>query len=255
MEIYELLIDIPSLVLVFVPAVVCPFLLHFRLKPALAITSLVVLPIGCLGAQIGLISVLGQLSEPGVLPLVMAVDLLTMLYASVVYLCLPSNILKELSLSPNPPMWRRFVSLIVYLAVFTWGILMGGDVSIFLNAAALACVITGFGTATFFLRWRNKRTNSEWTISKLLKFSIVGSVAGLLVAIANQTNPQLIGPAISFSICLSTYATFLYVCTVFFHNFSEQTPQTTFVFGWEKFLLFGLVSIVAPAIIIGLALG
>jgi hypothetical protein len=243
------LVDVPSLLIVLGASFVSSLILYTKVKPALDLCSKTILGVGCLGAQIGLIQALAQVSSPDVLLLVSVIIVIPMLYAGVGYALVSTSPVSH----PNPvgsiPLFRKLASLIALVGVFLWAILVVPEASFF---DPLALIIFFAFVVIFSVINKGKNGNIKFlkVAYNTLVMSIVWSSAGLLGAIARYTDPTQIGPFLAFAVLLSTYATSLCILVEFFYAMTQRERDVNLNFGWQEFLLVGSVSIVVPITLI-----
>jgi hypothetical protein len=245
------LVDVPSLIIVLGASFVSSFILYTKVKPALDLCSKTILGVGCLGAQIGLVQALAQVSSPDVLLLVSVVIVLPMLYAGVGYALVSTSPVSH----PNPvgsiPLFRKLASLTALVGVFLWAILVVPEASFFYFFDPLALIV--FFAFVVIFGVVNKGKNGNINFLKVayntLVMSIVWSSAGLLGAIARSADPTQIGPFLAFAVLLATYATSLCILVEFFYAMTQRERDVNLNFGWQEFLLIGSVSIVVPLVI------
>jgi len=248
------LIDLPSFFLVIVPALIAPLLLRSRLQPAMTLASGLSLPVGCVGAQIGVIQIITNLTDSSQLPLAMVICVLTMLYAALLYFFASTVYCKEVTLTETPSGWRRLGAAVICLGSFIWGALAGGSAGDFWNPVALIVLIVGFVVCSAISKLQTRRFEIFWIVKKTLVLSTLGSAAGLLMAISDYDKPENMGPALAFAIFLSFYATVVYVLAKFLPDHWGTATNSQNEFGWSEFMLVGFGSTVAPVLIIGLVL-
>ena len=243
------LVDVPSLIIVLGASFVSSFILYTKVKPALDLCSKTILGVGCLGAQIGLVQALAQVSSPDVLLLVSVIIVIPMLYAGVGYALVSTSPVSH----PNPvgsiPLFRKLASLIALVGVFLWAILFVPEASYFDPLALIVffAFVVIFGVIN---KGKNGNINFLKVAYNTLVMSIVWSSAGLLGAIARYADPTQIGPFLGFAVLLSTYATSLYILVEFFYAMTQRERDVNLNFGWQEFLLVGSVSIVVPITLI-----
>ena len=243
------LVDVPSLIIVLGASSVSSFILYTKVKPALDLCSKTILGVGCLGAQIGLVQALAQVSSPDVLLLVSVIIVIPMLYAGVGYALVSTSPVSH----PNPvgsiPLFRKLASLTALVGVFLWAILVVPEASFFDPLALIVffAFVVIFGVIN---KGKNGNINFLKVAYNTLVMSIVWSSAGLLGAIARYADPTQIGPFLGFAVLLSTYATSLYILVEFFYAMTQRERDVNLNFGWQEFLLVGSVSIVVPITLI-----
>jgi hypothetical protein len=243
------LVDVPSLIIVLGASFVSSFILYTKVKPALDLCSKTILGVGCLGAQIGLVQALAQVSSPDVLLLVSVIIVIPMLYAGVGYALVSTSPVSH----PNPvgsiPLFRKLASLIALVGVFLWAILVVPEASFFDPLALIVffAFVVIFGVIN---KGKNGNINFLKVAYNTLVMSIVWSSAGLLGAIARYADPTQIGPFLGFAVLLSTYATSLYILVEFFYAMTQRERDVNLNFGWQEFFLVGSVSIVVPITLI-----
>jgi hypothetical protein len=243
------LVDVPSLIIVLGASFVSSFILYTKVKPALDLCSKTILGVGCLGAQIGLVQALAQVSSPDVLLLVSVIIVIPMLYAGVGYALVSTSPVSH----PNPvgsiPLFRKLASLTALVGVFLWAILVVPEASFFDPLALIVffAFVVIFGVIN---KGKNGNINFLKVAYNTLVMSIVWSSAGLLGAIARYADPTQIGPFLGFAVLLSTYATSLYILVEFFYAMTQRERDVNLNFGWQEFLLVGSVSIVVPITLI-----
>ncbi|MGA0018594.1 MAG: hypothetical protein ACO3IL_01220 [Steroidobacteraceae bacterium] len=243
------LVDVPSLLIVLGASFVSSFILYTKVKPALDLCSKTILGVGCLGAQIGLVQALAQVSSPDVLLLVSVIIVIPMLYAGVGYALVSTSPVSH----PNPvgsiPLFRKLASLIALVGVFLWAILVVPEASFFDPLALIVffAFVVIFGVIN---KGKNGNINFLKVAYNTLVMSIVWSSAGLLGAIARYADPTQIGPFLGFAVLLSTYATSLCILVEFFYAMTQRERDVNLNFGWQEFLLVGAVSIVVPITLI-----
>ena len=243
------LVDVPSLIIVLGASFVSSFILYTKVKPALDLCSKTILGVGCLGAQIGLVQALAQVSSPDVLLLVSVIIVIPMLYAGVGYALVSTSPVSH----PNPvgsiPLFRKLASLIALVGVFLWAILVVPEASFFDPLALIVffAFVVIFGVIN---KGKNGNINFLKVAYNTLVMSIVWSSAGLLGAIARYADPTQIGPFLGFAVLLSTYATSLCILVEFFYAMTQRERDVNLNFGWQEFLLVGSVSIVVPITLI-----
>jgi hypothetical protein len=243
------LVDVPSLIIVLGASFVSSFILYTKVKPALDLCSKTILGVGCLGAQIGLVQALAQVSSPDVLLLVSVIIVIPMLYAGVGYALVSTSPVSH----PNPvgsiPLFRKLASLTALVGVFLWAILVVPEASFFDPLALIVffAFVVIFGVIN---KGKNGNINFLKVAYNTLVMSIVWSSAGLLGAIARYADPTQIGPFLGFAVLLSTYATSLCILVEFFYAMTQRERDVNLNFGWQEFLLVGSVSIVVPITLI-----
>ena len=243
------LVDVPSLIIVLGASFVSSFILYTKVKPALDLCSKTILGVGCLGAQIGLVQALAQVSSPDVLLLVSVIIVIPMLYAGVGYALVSTSPVSH----PNPvgsiPLFRKLASLTALVGVFLWAILVVPEASFFDPLALIVffAFVVIFGVIN---KGKNGNINFLKVAYNTLVMSIVWSSAGLLGAIARYADPTQIGPFLGFAVLLATYATSLCILVEFFYAMTQRERDVNLNFGWQEFLLVGSVSIVVPITLI-----
>ncbi len=161
----------------------------------------IIAQVSAIGMLIGLVIMLGNMSDPDSLGPAFATMLLVLLYGTIVY-GLASAILSakpDAPVSSHPP-YRRAIACAVFLVTLAAAI--GNNLSAFFDIPSII-LLTGSLTILYaILKATKSETISEALAHYLPYVGLIGFLMGVIGVLGNLSNPKAIGPALAFA-CLS----------------------------------------------------
>jgi hypothetical protein len=157
--------------------------------------------VSVIGMLIGLVIMLGNMSDPDSLGPAFATMLIVLLYGTIVY-GLASAILSakpDAPVSSHPP-YRRAIACAVFLVALAWAI--GNNLFAFVDMPSII-LLTGSLTILYaILKATKSETISEALAHYLPYVGLIGFLMGVIGVLGNVSDPKAIGPALAFA-CLS----------------------------------------------------
>jgi hypothetical protein len=161
----------------------------------------IIAQVSVIGMLIGLVIMLGNMSDPDSLGPAFAVMLLVLLYGTIVY-GLSSALLSakpDAPVSSHPP-YRRAIACAVFLLALA--VAIGPSLSAFFDIPSII-LLTGSLTILYaILKATKSETISEALAHYLPYVGLIGFLMGVIGVLGNLSDPKAIGPALAFA-CLS----------------------------------------------------
>jgi hypothetical protein len=161
----------------------------------------IIAQVSVIGMLIGLVIMLGNISDPDSLGPAFAVMLLVLLYGTIVY-GLASAILSaepDAPVSSHPP-YRRAIACAVFLVTLAMAI--GNNLSAFVHVLSIIFLTLSLIILYAILKASKSETIFEALAHYLPYVGLIGFLMGVIGVLGNLSDPKAIGPALAFA-CLS----------------------------------------------------
>ena len=161
----------------------------------------IIAQVSVIGMLIGLVIMLGNLSDPDSLGPAFAVMLLVLLYGTIVY-GLASAILSakpDAPVSSHPP-YRRAIACAVFLVTLAGAI--GNYLPAFVDIPSIIFLTLSLIILYAILKATKSETISEALAHQLPYLGLIGFLMGVIGMLGNMSDPRAIGPAMAFA-CLT----------------------------------------------------
>jgi hypothetical protein len=156
--------------------------------------------VGVIGMLIGLVIMLGNMSDPDSLGPAFATMLIVLLYGAIVYGLATAllNTKPDSPVSSQPP-YRRAIACAVFLLALAVAM---GNLPAFVDMPSII-LLTGSLTILYaILKATKSETISEALAHYLPYVGLIGFLMGVIGVLGNVSDPKAIGPALAFA-CLS----------------------------------------------------
>ena len=161
----------------------------------------IIAQVSVIGMLIGLVIMLGSMSDPDSLGPAFATMLIVLLYGTIVY-GLASAILSakpDAPVSSHPP-YRRAIACAVFLV--TLAVAIGNNLSAFVYDQSIIFLTLSLIILYAILKASKSETISEALAHYLPYVGLIGFLMGVIGVLGNLSDPKAIGPALAFA-CLS----------------------------------------------------
>ena len=193
-------IDLISIIFILVPIIAAMASLGISFN-GVNLVRHIIAQVSVIGMLIGLVIMLGNMSDPDSLGPAFATMLIVLLYGTIVY-GLSSALLSakpDAPVSSHPP-YRRAIACAVFLVALAWAI--GNNLFAFVDMPSII-LLTGSLTILYaILKATKSETISEALAHFLPYVGLIGFLMGVIGVLGNLSNPKAIGPALAFA-CLS----------------------------------------------------
>lgn len=232
------LLDLPSAIFVLVP-VLGAFIASQFTQQGIKLANSIILQTGLVGTLIGLITMLGNMSDPAAIGPGLSIASLTILYALIT-----SSVftLASLKISPEPPELRpsfSTIAIILWIAITYWAVALGSGFLAFINVPSLLFVALSILIIATF-----GRANTEGSLrlcGEYLPYSgLIGFFIGISSMIIDLGDPTTIGPALAFSFLTLCYTNWISVAIKLGLSKNAQEYKSS---SWQ-YLGFAIFSIV-----------
>ncbi len=161
----------------------------------------IIAQVSVIGILIGLVIMLGNLSDPAALGPAFAIMLLVLLYGAIVYGLSTAllNAKPDAPVSSQPP-YRRAIACAVFLLIVGMG--MGNSLPGFVDLPSIIFLTLSLIIIYAILKASKSETIFEALAHYLPHIGLIGFLMGVIIALGNINDPRAIGPAIAFA-CLS----------------------------------------------------
>jgi len=160
----------------------------------------IIAQVSVIGMLIGLVIMLGSMSDPDSIGPAFAVMLLVLLYGAIVYGLATAllNTKPDAPVSSQPP-YRRAIACAVFLLALAVAM---GNLPAFVDMPSII-LLTGSLTILYaILKATKSETISEALAHYLPYVGLIGFLMGVIGVLGNVSDPKAIGPALAFA-CLS----------------------------------------------------
>ena len=160
----------------------------------------IIAQVSVIGMLIGLVIMLGNMSDPDSLGPAFAVMLLVLLYGAIVYGLATAllNTKPDSPVSSQPP-YRRAIACAVFMLILAVAM---GNLRWFVDIPSII-LLTGSLTILYaILKATKSETISEALAHYLPYVGLIGFLMGVIGVLGNLSDPKAIGPALAFA-CLS----------------------------------------------------
>ena len=239
------LIDLPSLFIVVLTAVVPSLILFGVRRRAIEMAGELLLFSGVLGLLVGFVQMLAQMDAPSVLAPAISVALLTCLYAmffKILIECIPG----EAKPGPSVGMGRRLAAAGVYVGAFLLGMSSGGPLEHFVNLEAIGWLVLG----GMLIAGLSKSFGAEPldSLSKQLPvWSLVVALSSVVFLLQCLEDLYAIGPVMAWGLlgciyCLMAASMIRIVCVDSTQAWSNSRQWGVFasVLFWAVGMMFGI---------------
>ena len=199
------LLNLPSAIFVLVP-VLGAFIASQFTQQGIKLANSIILQTGLVGTLIGLVTMLGNMSDPAAIGPGLSIASLTILYALIT-----SSVftLASLKISPESPELRpsfSTIAIILWIAITFWAVTFGSGFLAFINIPSLLFVaLSILMIATF-------GTESLRLCGEYLPYAgLIGFFIGISSMIIDLGDPTTIGPALAFSFLTLCYTNWISV--------------------------------------------
>lgn len=192
-------IDLISIIFILVPIIAAMASLGISFN-GVNLVRHIIAQVSVIGMLIGLVIMLGNLSDPDSLGPAFAVMLLVLLYGAIVY-GLATALLNTKPDSPDSsqPPYRRAIAC----AVFMLGLAAAmGNLPAFVDIPSIIFLTLSLIILYAILKATKSETISEALAHQLPYLGLIGFLMGVIGMLGNMSDPRAIGPAMAFA-CLT----------------------------------------------------
>ena len=165
----------------------------------------IITQVSVLGMLIGLVLMLGNMSDPDSLGPAFAVMLLVLLYGAIVYGLATAllNTKPDSPVSSQPP-YRRAIACAVFLVTLAGAI--GNNLSAFVDAPSIIFLTLSLIILYAVLKASKSETIFEALAHYLPYVGLIGFLIGVIGVLNNWSEPRAIGPALAFACITLLYS-------------------------------------------------
>ena len=188
-----------SIIFIFVPIIAAMASLGISFN-GVNLVRHIIAQVSVIGMLIGLVIMLGNLSDPDSLGPAFAVMLLVLLYGAIVYGLATAllNTKPDSPVSSQPP-YRRAIAC----AVFMLGLAAAmGNLPAFVDIPSIIFLTLSLIILYAILKATKSETISEALAHQLPYLGLIGFLMGVIGMLGNMSDPRAIGPAMAFA-CLT----------------------------------------------------
>jgi len=192
-------IDLISIIFILVPIIAAMASLGISFN-GVNLVRHIIAQVSVIGMLIGLVIMLGNLSDPDSLGPAFAVMLLVLLYGAIVYGLATAllNTKPDSPVSSQPP-YRRAIAC----AVFMLGLAAAmGNLPAFVDIPSIIFLTLSLIILYAILKATKSETISEALAHQLPYLGLIGFLMGVIGMLGNMSDPRAIGPAMAFA-CLT----------------------------------------------------
>jgi hypothetical protein len=192
-------IDLISIIFILVPIIAAMASLGISFN-GVNLVRHIIAQVSVIGMLIGLVIMLGNLSDPDSLGPAFAVMLLVLLYGAIVYGLATAllNTKPDSPVSSQPP-YRRAIAC----AVFMLGLAAAmGNLPAFVDIPSIIFLTLSLIILYAILKATKSETISEALAHQLPYVGLIGFLMGVIGMLGNMSDPRAIGPAMAFA-CLT----------------------------------------------------
>ena len=192
-------IDSASFIFILVPIIAAMASLGISFN-GVNLVRHIIAQVSVIGMLIGLVIMLGNLSDPDSLGPAFAVMLLVLLYGAIVYGLATAllNTKPDSPVSSQPP-YRRAIAC----AVFMLGLAAAmGNLPAFVDIPSIIFLTLSLIILYAILKATKSETISEALAHQLPYLGLIGFLMGVIGMLGNMSDPRAIGPAMAFA-CLT----------------------------------------------------
>ena len=165
----------------------------------------IIAQVSVIGMLIGLVIMLGNMSDPDSLGPAFAVMLLVLLYGAIVYGLATAllNTKPDSPVSSHPP-YRRAIACAVFLVTLAGAI--GNNLSAFVDAPSIIFLTLSLIILYAILKASKSETIFEALAHHLPYVGLIGFLMGVIGMLGNMSDPRAIGPAMAFACITLLYS-------------------------------------------------
>ena len=192
-------IDLPAIIFILVPIIAAMASLGISIH-GVNLVRHIIAQVSVIGMLIGLVIMLGNMSDPDSLGPAFAVMLLVLLYGAIVYGLATAllNTKPDSPVSSQPP-YRRAIAC----AVFMLGLAAAmGNLPAFVDIPSIIFLTLSLIILYAILKATKSETISEALAHQLPYLGLIGFLMGVIGMLGNMSDPRAIGPAMAFA-CLT----------------------------------------------------
>jgi hypothetical protein len=192
-------IDLISIIFIFVPIIAAMASLGISFN-GVNLVRHIIAQVSVIGMLIGLVIMLGNLSDPDSLGPAFAVMLLVLLYGAIVYGLATAllNTKPDSPVSSQPP-YRRAIACAVFLLGLAAAM---GNLPAFVDIPSIIFLTLSLIILYAILKATKSETISEALAHQLPYLGLIGFLMGVIGMLGNMSDPRAIGPAMAFA-CLT----------------------------------------------------
>ena len=193
-------IDLISIIFILVPIIAAMASLGISFN-GVNLVRHIIAQVSVIGMLIGLVIMLGNLSDPDSLGPAFAVMLLVLLYGAIVYGLATAllNTKPDSPVSSQPP-YRRAIACAVFLLALA--VAIGPSLSAFFDTPSIIFLTLSLIILYAILKASKSETISEALAHQLPYVGLIGFLMGVIGMLGNMSDPRAIGPAMAFA-CLT----------------------------------------------------
>ena len=194
------LLDLPSLNFILLPIIAAMVSGGISIH-GVNLVRHIIAQVSVIGILIGLVIMLGNLSDPAAVGPALGVMLLVLLYGAIVYGLATAllNTKPDAPVSSQPP-YRRAIACAVFLLIVALG--MGNSLPAFVDPSSIIFLTLSLIIIYAILKASKIKTIFEALAHYLPHTGLIGFLMGVIVMLGNMSDPKAIGPAMAFA-CLS----------------------------------------------------
>ena len=193
-------IDLISIIFILVPIIAAMASLGISFN-GVNLVRHIIAQVSVIGMLIGLVIMLGNLSDPDSLGPAFAVMLLVLLYGAIVYGLATAllNTKPDSPVSSQPP-YRRAIACAVFLLALA--VAIGPSLSAFFDTPSIIFLTLSLIILYAILKASKSETIFEALAHQLPYVGLIGFLMGVIGMLGNMSDPRAIGPAMAFA-CLT----------------------------------------------------
>ena len=192
-------IDLISIIFILVPIIAAMASLGISFN-GVNLVRHIIAQVSVIGMLIGLVIMLGNLSDPDSLGPAFAVMLLVLLYGAIVYGLATAllNTKPDSHVSSQPP-YRRAIACAVFMLCLAAAM---GNLPAFVDIPSIIFLTLSLIILYAILKATKSETISEALAHQLPYLGLIGFLMGVIGMLGNMSDPRAIGPAMAFA-CLT----------------------------------------------------
>ena len=173
-------------------------------KYGIKLANGIIVQAGLVGTLIGLVQILGNVSDPIALSPAFSYSLLTILYAlilSAVFTLLCVNLTPEL---PDFRISYSIAAVLGWIVMNVWAMSLGASINAYIHVSSI--VLLAFSILIIAATSRFDVEDSILLCAKYLPYAgLIGFLIGAIIILQNLSDPRSIGPALAMSLLIMLY--------------------------------------------------
>ena len=245
------LLNLPSAIFILVPVFGAFMASQFSTQQGIKVANSIILQTGMIGTLIGLVTMLGNMSDPAALGLALSVASLPILYALIASSVLTLSSLKLTLKSYEFRSSYSITAVMLWIVVNLWAIFLGSSILAFSNIPSLIFVTLSIVIITIVSR-ANVAESLKLCGEYLPYAGLIGFFMGISSMIINLGDPRSIGPSLAFSFLTLLYTNWISVAIKLGlpKNAQEYKSSSWQYLGYATFSLILSVSILLSTLLI-----